>query len=110
VEVRRTSFGDMAWAGSKSFTSAAMLTGKPLASKERITSTPLRPETRESHIDPASFPTGVTAPTPVMATRLIARTDDTDAFRVATGLWRAVAGDSAQAIHWVCGKPFAPPA
>jgi hypothetical protein len=85
ADERRTSFADMAAAGSKSFTSAAMFTGNWLASNPRISSTPLRPETRASHIDPASFPTGVTAPTPVIATRLIARTDDTDAFRVAAG-------------------------
>src|SRR4051812_35458140 len=91
ADERRTSFDDMAAAGSKSFTSPPMFTGNSLASNERMTSTPLRPLMRPSQVDAASFPTGVTAPTPVIATRLIGRTDDGAAVRVAARLWRPIA-------------------
>ena len=65
----RTSFGDAAVVGSKSFTSAAIRTGKSLASKERIQSTPLRPSSAARHVEGASLPIGVTAPRPVTTTR-----------------------------------------
>ena len=55
---RRASFGGTTRASSKSLTSAAMRTGKPLASKARMKSMPLRPATADSHVDGASLPTG----------------------------------------------------
>ena len=66
----RTSFGEATALGSKSFTSAAMRTGKPLGSKERMKSMPLRPCDGGSQVDGASLPIGVTAPSPVTATLL----------------------------------------
>ncbi len=68
----RTSFGDATPEGSKSFTSAATRTGKPLASNERIQSIPLSPATAARQAERASLPIGVTAPRPVTATRLTA--------------------------------------
>ena len=56
---------------SKSFTSAAILTGTSLASKERIQSMPLSPATAARQVEGASLPSGVTAPSPVTATLLI---------------------------------------
>src|SRR3989442_8088192 len=67
----RTSFGEAAVAGSKPFTSAAMRTGKALASKDLMKSMPLRPATAASQVERASFPIGVIAPRPVTATRRI---------------------------------------
>ena len=91
-QVRRTSFAGIAFDGSKSLTSAAMLTGKSVASNDRITSTPLCPATSASQVDRRSFPTGVTAPSPVMATRRIEATDGTPPGRVASevecAVWR----------------------
>ena len=55
------------WA-SKSLTSPAIETGYSLASKARISSTPLRPARAASHVALASLPMGVTAPIPVMTT------------------------------------------
>ena len=54
---------------SKCFTSAAMWTGKPLASKRLISAPPLRPASSASHVVATSLPTGVTRPMPVIATR-----------------------------------------
>ena len=59
--------------GSKSFTSAATRTGNSLASNARIQSIPLRPATADSQVEGASLPSGVTAPRPVTATRLMRR-------------------------------------
>src|SRR5712692_974464 len=67
----RTSFGEAAVAGSKPFTSAAMRTGKALASKDLMKSMPLRPATAAFQVERASFPIGVIAPRPVTATRRI---------------------------------------
>ena len=58
--------------GSKPLTSAAMRTGKSLASNASIQSTPLRPATAASQVDCASSPSGVTAPRPVTTTRRMA--------------------------------------
>ena len=69
----RTSFGDATAVASKSFTSAAIRTGKPLASNERMKSTPLSPATAARHVDGASLPIGVTAPSPVTTTLRICR-------------------------------------
>ena len=68
----RTSFGDATPLGSKSFTSAAIRTGKALGSNERMKSIPLSPASAARHVERASFPTGVTAPRPVTTTRLTA--------------------------------------
>jgi hypothetical protein len=65
---RRASLGGATEPGSKSFTSAAMRTGNPLASKERMKSIPLFPPTAASHVVGTSFPSGVTAPRPVTNT------------------------------------------
>ncbi len=54
----------------KPFTSAAMRTGKPLASNPAIGAPPLRPASSASHVVATSLPTGVTRPMPVIATRL----------------------------------------
>ena len=70
---RRASFGAATWVGSKSFTSAAIRTGNSLASKERMKSMPLSPATAARHVDGASAPIGVTAPSPVTTTLLIPR-------------------------------------
>src|SRR5215210_5474494 len=68
---RRASFGETTSAGgSKSFTSAAMRTADSLASNAVIQSMPLRPATAASQVAGASLPSGVTAPSPVTATRL----------------------------------------
>ena len=67
----RARFGVTASAGSKSLTSAAILTGKSSVSNARMKLTPLRPSTSPFQVVCMSFPSGVTAPTPVMATRLI---------------------------------------
>ena len=64
----RTSFGEATPVGSKSFTSAAIRTGNPLASNARMKSTPLSPATAERHVVRASLPIGVTAPSPVTTT------------------------------------------
>src|SRR5438093_2222653 len=69
---RRASFGETSAAGSKSFTSSATRTGKPLASKDLMKSIPLSPATAARQVEGASFPIGVTAPRPVTATLLIA--------------------------------------
>ena len=66
----RTSFGEATPLGSKSFTSAAIRTGKPLASNERMKSIPLSPASAARHVEGASLPIGVTAPRPVTTTRL----------------------------------------
>ena len=64
----RASFGGTTPAGSKSLTSAATRTGNSLASNERIQSMPLRPSTAARHVEGASLPSGVTAPSPVTTT------------------------------------------
>jgi hypothetical protein len=68
----RTSFGDATSVGSKSFTSAATRTGRPVASNARIQSMPLSPATAARQVERASLPIGVTAPRPVTTTFLIA--------------------------------------
>ena len=62
--------------GSKSFTSAAIRTGNSLGSKARMKSTPLSPASAARHVARASFPIGVTAPSPVTTTRLISTSLD----------------------------------
>ena len=62
----RSSISSSSW---KSFTSAAMRTGKPLASKTVIGAPPLRPASSAPHVVATSLPTGVTSPMPVIATR-----------------------------------------
>ncbi len=57
---------------SKSFTSAAMRTGKPLASNRLIGAPPLLPASSASQVVATSLPTGVTRPMPVIATRRLA--------------------------------------
>ena len=57
----------------KSFTSAAMCTGKPLASNRLIGAPPLRPASSASQVVATSLPTGVTRPMPVIATRRLRR-------------------------------------
>lgn len=57
--------------GSKSLTWPAIRTGKVEASKVFRALTPLRPSARPFQVSAALLPSGVTAPTPVMATRLI---------------------------------------
>ncbi len=52
-------------------TSAATRTGNPDASKARMKPIPLCPATAASHVERWSFPSGVTAPSPVTATRRI---------------------------------------
>ena len=52
----RTSLIDATVVGSKSLTSAAIRTGKALASNERMKSIPLRPATAASHVARASRP------------------------------------------------------
>ena len=66
----RTSFGEATALASKSFTSAAIRTGNSLASKARIQSIPLSPASAARHVARASFPIGVTAPSPVTTTLL----------------------------------------
>ena len=57
---------------SKSLTSAAMRTGQPRSRRTSlIQSMPLSPATAARQVDCASFPSGVTAPSPVTATLLI---------------------------------------
>ena len=65
----RTSFGEATRVASKSFTSAATRTGRPVVSNERIQSMPLSPATAAFQVDGTSLPIGVTAPRPVTATR-----------------------------------------
>jgi hypothetical protein len=60
-------------AGSKPFTSPAIRTGNSLASKLSMKPIPLSPATAAAHVEGASSPIGVIAPSPVTATRLIAR-------------------------------------
>ena len=67
----RTSLAEATCVASKSLTSAAMRTGASLASNDRIQSMPLSPATAARQVDGASFPSGVTAPSPVTATLLI---------------------------------------
>ncbi len=69
--IRRASFGGATAAGSKPFTSPAIRTGNSLASKASMKSTPLSPATAARHVDGASSPIGVIAPSPVTATLLI---------------------------------------
>ena len=69
---RRASFVLTSPAGSKSLTSAATRTGKPLASNDLMKSIPLSPATAARQVEGASLPSGVTAPRPVTATRFIA--------------------------------------
>jgi len=68
---RRASFGPTIAAGSKPFTSAAIRTGNALVSNVLMKSMPLRPATAASQVDRQSFPSGVTAPSPVTAIRRI---------------------------------------
>ena len=56
--------------GSKSFSSQAKWTANCDGSKAVIGAAPLRPATRFSQKVSASLPSGVTAPMPVMTTRL----------------------------------------
>ena len=69
--ILRSSLGEATALASKSFTSPATRTGKPLASNDRIQSMPLRPATAVSHVEVASLPIGETAPSPVTTTRRI---------------------------------------
>ena len=69
--IRRPSFGGATEAGSKPFTSPAIRTGNSLASKAWMKSMPLSPATAARHVEGASSPIGVIAPSPVTATRLI---------------------------------------
>ena len=62
--IRRASFGGATVAGSKPFTSAAIRTGKSLASNAPIVSTPLRPATAAAQDEGTSLPSGVIAPSP----------------------------------------------
>src|SRR5262249_55044795 len=55
---------------SKSFTSAAKVVGKRRALKWLIGPTPLRPSHSAPNISATLWPSGVTAPMPVMTTRL----------------------------------------
>ena len=52
----------------KSFTSAAIFTGYSVVSNARTKSTPLRPSTAARQVASTEFPSGVTAPIPVMTT------------------------------------------
>jgi len=56
--------------GSKSFSSHAKCTAKPAGSNCWMGAAPLLPAVRFSQKVSASFPSGVTAPTPVTTTRL----------------------------------------
>ncbi len=67
----RASFGETTCVGSKPFTSPATRTGSPSVSNVEIQSIPLLPACAAAHVEGASRPSGVTAPTPVTATRLI---------------------------------------
>ena len=73
--MRRASLAGIKSPISKPVTSAAIRTGYSDASKASIQPTPLRPETAASHVDGASSPMGVTAPSPVMTTRRIGSGD-----------------------------------
>jgi hypothetical protein len=59
--------------GSKPFTSAAIRTGKPLASNVSMKRTPLLPATAASQVERASLPIGVIAPIPVITARRMDR-------------------------------------
>src|SRR5436305_9565266 len=67
----RASFGDTTCVGSNPFTSPATRTGSPSVSKVEIQPIPLSPASAARHVSVASSPSGVTAPTPVIATRVI---------------------------------------
>src|SRR3954471_4016199 len=93
----RISLGDIAAAGSKSLTSAAIDTGKLSASNARMKSTPLLPATRLDQVVGTSLPTGVTAPRPVITARRIGRWDGGGVSRV------ALLADLTLADHHVLG-------
>src|SRR5688572_17870967 len=59
----------MKFRGSKLLSSPAIRVGKPVVSNRVIGAMPDRPWTRDVQNSSAVFPTGVTAPTPVMTTR-----------------------------------------
>ena len=65
------SFAETTCVGSKSFTWPAIRTGSPSVSKVEIQSMPLSPASAARQVPGASSPSGVTAPMPVTATRLI---------------------------------------
>ena len=71
--IRRASLCGATEVGSKPFTSPAIRTGNSLASKAWMKSMPLSPATAARHVDGASRPIGVIAPSPVTATLLIAQ-------------------------------------
>ena len=57
---------------SKPLISPAIRTGKSLGSNAWMKSTPLLPASAARHVEGASSPSGVIAPTPVTATRFTA--------------------------------------
>src|SRR5262245_52389866 len=65
----RSSFLSMYLSGSKPLTSAAMRVSKPVGSNRVMGPAPERPSIRPAQNSSAVFPTGVTAPTPVITTR-----------------------------------------
>ena len=75
--------------GERPLTSAAIRTGKPLASKLLIGATPLRAASNADHVAATSLPAGVTSPRPVIATRrrLMAALAPAGPLRCAPRLW-----------------------
>ena len=67
--IRRAIFGSMADVGSKSRTSAAIWTSKPVGSKLWIRRVPVTPATRFDQYVGKSLPIGMTAPRPVTTAR-----------------------------------------
>src|SRR5688500_16840626 len=66
--MRRNSLAEMYFSASKPFTSAAIFVSKLEGSKRVMVVTPERPSTTEHHELATSFPTGDTAPIPVITT------------------------------------------
>src|SRR5581483_5835445 len=66
----RASFAETTSLGSKPLTSPATRTGRPSVSNVEIQPTPLSPAVAARQVDAASRPSGVTAPMPVIATRV----------------------------------------
>ena len=68
--IRRAFFFSMKSTASKPFSSQAKWTGYSLASNCAISAAPDLPAARFSHVVSTSFPKGLTAPRPVITTRL----------------------------------------
>src|SRR5206468_2738026 len=90
----RASLADTTAVGSKSLTSPAIRTGRPSVSKVEIQPIPLSPASAARQVEATSSPSGVTAPTPVTATRFMAEPYPGVSARPGLGIFWTEMGDA----------------